>query len=107
MSKLDTIITTKTLEKFSFIFLFDHLGVVPHHWPPRSPDLTVCDFFLWGFIKDIVYVAPLPATLAELKVRITTAVEGVDADMLAKVWDEFNYRTDICRASNGGHIEHL
>jgi len=21
-------------------------------WPPRSPDLTVCDFFLWGFVKD-------------------------------------------------------
>ena len=21
-------------------------------WPPRSPDLTPCDFFLWGYIKD-------------------------------------------------------
>ena len=20
-------------------------------WPPRSPDLTPCDFFLWGFVK--------------------------------------------------------
>jgi len=20
-------------------------------WPPRSPDLTVCDFFLWGFVQ--------------------------------------------------------
>ena len=20
-------------------------------WPPRSPDLTVCDFFLWGYVK--------------------------------------------------------
>ena len=29
-------------------------------WPPRSPDLTVCDFFLWGFVKDNVYVPPLP-----------------------------------------------
>ena len=25
-------------------------------WPPRSPDLTPCDFFLWGYIKDRVYV---------------------------------------------------
>ena len=31
MSKLETIITTKTLEKCSFIFLFDHLGVVPYY----------------------------------------------------------------------------
>ena len=20
-------------------------------WPPRSPDLTPCDFFLWGFVN--------------------------------------------------------
>ena len=31
-----------------------------HHWPPRSPDLTLLDFFLWGFIKDKVLVPPLP-----------------------------------------------
>jgi hypothetical protein len=24
-------------------------------WPARSPDLTPCDFFLWGVIKDNVY----------------------------------------------------
>jgi hypothetical protein len=23
-------------------------------WPPRSPDLTPCDLFLWGFVKDSV-----------------------------------------------------
>lgn len=22
-------------------------------WPPRSPDLTPCDFFLWGYIKEV------------------------------------------------------
>ena len=27
-------------------------------WPPRSPDLTVCDFFLRRFVKDSVYVPP-------------------------------------------------
>ena len=27
-------------------------------WPPRSPDLTVCDFFLWGYVKDRVNVSP-------------------------------------------------
>ena len=24
-------------------------------WPPRSPDLTPCDFSLWGIVKDRVY----------------------------------------------------
>ena len=32
-------------------------------WPPRSPDLTPCDFFFWGFVKDTVFVPPLPANL--------------------------------------------
>jgi hypothetical protein len=27
----------------------------PIAWPPRSPDLTPLDFFLWGYIRDLVY----------------------------------------------------
>lgn len=27
----------------------------PAPWPARSPDLTVMDFFLWGFVKDYVF----------------------------------------------------
>ena len=30
-------------------------------WPPRSPDLTPCDFFLWGYLKSKVYTSPLSA----------------------------------------------
>lgn len=26
-----------------------------NEWPPRSPDLTPCDFYLWGVVQDIVY----------------------------------------------------
>lgn len=24
-------------------------------WPARSPDLTIMDFFLWGYIKNLLY----------------------------------------------------
>ena len=24
----------------------------PTPWPPRSPDLTPLDFFLWGYVKN-------------------------------------------------------
>jgi hypothetical protein len=27
----------------------------PLAWPPRSPDITPLDFFLWGYVKDKVY----------------------------------------------------
>ena len=53
--------------------------------PPRSPDATPCDFFLWGYVKDQVYVSPLPASIPELKVRIRTAIETITADMLQTV----------------------
>jgi len=32
-------------------------------WPPRSPDLTQCDFFFWKFVKETVFVPPLSANL--------------------------------------------
>jgi len=53
--------------------------------PPRSPDATACDFFLWGYVKDQVYIPPFPASIPELKVRIRTAIETITADMLQTV----------------------
>jgi hypothetical protein len=35
-------------------------------WPPRSPDLTPCDFSLWGCVKEQVFVPPLPLDIDEL-----------------------------------------
>ena len=39
----------------------------------------------------------------ELKVRIRTAIETITADMR----NELDYRVDVCRITNGTHIEHL
>jgi hypothetical protein len=75
--------------------------------PSRSPDLTPCDFFLCGFVKDSVYVPPLPMSLKELRDRITRALQTITADMLHRVWDEFDYRVDVCRVTQGAHIEGL
>ena len=73
--------------------------------PPRSPNATSCDFVLLGYVKDQVYVPPLPASIPELKVRIRTAIETNTADMLQTVWND--YRVDVCRITKGAHIEHL
>ena len=70
-------------------------------------DLTPCDFFLWLFVKDNVYVPPLPMYLKELRDRITHALQTITADMLHRVWDEFDYRVDVCRVTQGAHIEGL
>ncbi|KAJ4427421.1 hypothetical protein ANN_25043 [Periplaneta americana] len=46
-------------------------------WPPRSPDLTTPDFFLWGYLKDKVY-ATRPQTLDDLKHNITQEIQDID-----------------------------
>ena len=69
----------------------------------RSPDLSPCDFFLWGYVK----VLPLPANIEEMKQRITAALETVTEDMLQRVWYELEYRLNVCRVTGGAHIEHL
>ena len=76
-------------------------------WPPRSPDLTTCDFFFWMFVKDTVFVPPLSANLQIFTTVITAAVALVDRDMLTRAWDETDCRIDVCRITKGGHIELL
>jgi hypothetical protein len=76
-------------------------------WPPRSPGLTPCNFFPSGFLKDTVYVPPLPTPYQELRDRITNALQAITADMLHRVWDEFDYRVEVCRVTQGAHTEGL
>ena len=66
-----------------------------------------CDFFLWGYVKDRVFVPLLPRDLADLKARIIAAVKNIDAPMLTRVWQELEYRIDVCRVTRGAHCEHL
>ena len=73
-------------------------------WPPRSPDLTPLDFFFWGYVKDKVYQVKI-RDLTHLVERVTSAIESIPQSMISKVWREVEYRLDVCRATNGGHIE--
>jgi len=58
-------------------------------------------------VISYVYVPPLPARIAELKVRIRTAIETVTADILQTVWNEFFYHVDVCWIEKGADTEHL
>jgi hypothetical protein len=43
--------------------------------------------------------------LQNLKDRICAAIETVTPEMLSGVWEEAEYKLDICRVTNGAHIE--
>jgi len=50
-----------------------------------------------------VYVPLVPTSIPELKVRIRTAIETITADM----WNDLDYRVDVCIITKGAYIEHL
>ena len=58
-------------------------------------------------LKVFFYVPPLPTSIPELKVRIRTTTETITTDMLQTVWNELDYRADVCRITKGARIEHL
>jgi hypothetical protein len=51
-----------------------------------------CNFFLWGYVKDIIYRPSLPRHLQELSQRIITVLTAIEEDLLEKVWHEFDCR---------------
>lgn len=75
-------------------------------WPPRSPDLTPLDFYLWGYVKDVVY-KNRPTTALDLQRRIREAVANITPQVLRRVVGNFRRRIELCLQVNGGNIEHL
>ena len=75
-------------------------------WPPRSPDLTSPDFFLWSYLKDTVYRSN-PRDLKQLKMNTICAIEEVNEGTLRKVARNMVKRVDKCIEMNGHHFQHL
>ena len=84
--------------------LISRFGDLP--WPPRSPDLTPPDFFLWGYLKSRVYVQK-PSNLCELKARITQEVAAITGDMVNKVMEESVKRAQVCLNNRGAHLKDI
>ncbi|GFS57851.1 transposable element Tc3 transposase [Trichonephila clavipes] len=72
----------------------------PVNWPPRSCDLTPLDYFLWGYVKSLVYVDK-PQTLYHLEDNIRRVIADIRPQMLEKVIENWTSRLDYIRASRG------
>ncbi|KAJ8935630.1 hypothetical protein NQ318_009140 [Aromia moschata] len=73
-------------------------------WPPRSPDITPLDFFLWGTIKNKVY-ATRPQIREELSDRIREAYQSITRQQLRNVIRNNRRRIEKCIRELGGLIE--
>ena len=72
-------------------------------WPPRSPDLTPCDYFLWGYLKTQVFETK-PRTIADLKQRIQDEVAAIPVEMWREVMKSFRSRLEVGVRRNGSHL---
>uniref|UniRef100_A0A2H1WKC1 SFRICE_041649 n=1 Tax=Spodoptera frugiperda TaxID=7108 RepID=A0A2H1WKC1_SPOFR len=72
-------------------------------WPPRSPDLTPCDYHLWGWLKQKVYFVEVN-TREELRERIRIAADELRSDpaLLRRAT-----RQIACLQNRGEHFEQL
>ena len=77
-------------------------GNVP--WPPRSPDLSINDFFLWGHVKNVVYSSPV-RSIRQLKQRIRKVIRGLPAAVLRRAFNALPHRLRECLKLRGGHLE--
>ncbi|GFU31460.1 putative DD41D transposase [Trichonephila clavipes] len=78
----------------------------PVNWPPRSCDLTQLNYFLWAYVKSLVY-ADKPQTLDHLEDNIRRYIADIRPQMLEKVIENVTSRLDYIRASRGSHMPEI
>jgi len=76
-------------------------GVVP--WPARSPDLSACYYFLWGYLKSRDFISK-PRTIKELKQSIKEEIAAIRQQMTRRVMENLAVRLKQCLRNGGRHL---
>ena len=77
-----------------------------YNWPPRSCNLTLLDFFLWGYLRNKVY-ADAPQSIQKLKENIRVAIDEIEPQMCENVMGNFMKRAWSRKRSRGDHINDI
>lgn len=77
-------------------------------WPPNSPDLTPCDSFLWGFLKEKVYFDS-NTNINTITAKVRAEIENLNGhnNTISDALENLRRRYYLCIDNNGGHFEHL
>jgi hypothetical protein len=75
-------------------------------WPPRSPDHSFCDFYLWGNLKGKVYKNN-PRSTEVLQNEIARVIGSFTVDELQKVSQNLFRRCEACLRAEGGRFRQL
>lgn len=75
------------------------------HWPPRSPDITPLDFFLWGYLKQKVYKNRPFRNIEHLEQTIRQCCADIRRSFLQNAVKDVYTRTGVCIEREGRHTE--
>ena len=75
-------------------------------WPPYSPELNICDFYLWGYLKDSVFSNKID-NCCELKEKIKLEINKISLETCKKAINNLEFRLQYCIAKNGKHFSHI
>ena len=103
MKILKIIQNYRSVKNFENRIISRNFGI---QWPPRTCDLTLPDFFLWGDIKRNAY-SNSPATIEELKRNIEFQFENIHPAVLESTAQNMVARANLCIEQGGDHFEHL
>lgn len=76
-------------------------------WPPYSPDLNPCDFYLWGYLKSKVYSDPVPKTIEQLKENIIREVRKIKRSSIKAAIDNSLPRYQHVLSHKGQWVEQI
>ena len=82
--------------------IISHFGDV--NWPLHSPDLTSPDFFLWGYLKERVFINK-PRTLEVLKENIRQEIREIQPPILEAVMENLIERAQLYGEENEHHLK--
>lgn len=76
-------------------------------WPPTSPDLNPCDYYLWSFLKDKIFTEKI-ANCEILKEKIEDLCNTeVTEEICKKVINNLHFRLRYCIMKNGKHFANM
>ena len=77
-----------------------------HAWLPRSPDLSPCNYWLWGYLKSQLY-HDRPTSLGMPKDNIQCQSLTITPDMLYCTVHNIIPRLQLLLRNDGEHIKHF
>lgn len=78
----------------------------PIRWPPRSPDITPLDFFIWGHVKNLIYINTFH-DVGELRQKVLEVFSSITNSQIKHCHRSIIKRITKCIELGGGHIEHV